>query len=452
MHLAVLYPFTQCFMSKIARRSFIGRTLKMGALLPVIGSPVKLLSADPDKVNYPATEIPDRILLTVTPNPAISITINWRTALTSEVNSVEYTVADAHPEFVAKAKTVNAVSKNFSFENIRFVNHRVILNDLQPDTLYAYRIGYGENRSEWFQFRTAKSQVDKAKLSFIYLGDAQVSIKPLWSRVIRKAYATLPDAQLIIHAGDLVNRANKDDEWGDWFAAGSYIHAGTPALMTPGNHEYTHDDGKPHLSVYWNEQFSLPTNGPDDELLKGSCYYTDIQGVRFISLNTQMIEEAPSDDCIQRQVSWLHNVLKQNRQQWTCVVMHHPMYSTKKGRDNKKSREYLKPIFDQYGVDIVLQGHDHAYARGMSKIGLTNGGPLATSHTVYVVSVSGSKMYETEPMDWADIIINHTQVYQTINIDGDTLQFKAFLATGEIADAFDLVKRKGKTNQLINKK
>ncbi|MDR6944230.1 metallophosphoesterase family protein [Mucilaginibacter pocheonensis] len=439
-------------MNKIARRSFIGRSLKMGALLPVIGSPVKLLSGEAETVNYTATEIPDRILLTVTENPAVSITINWRTALTSEVNSVEYTIADAHPEFVSKAKIVNAASKPFSFEEIRFINHRTTLTDLQPDTLYAYRVGYGESRSEWFQFRTAKANIDKAKLSFIYLGDAQVGIKPLWSRVIRKAYATAPDAQLMIHAGDLVNRANKDDEWGDWFAAGNYIHAGMPALMIPGNHEYTHDDGRPHLSVYWNEQFSLPNNGPDDELLKGSCYYTDIQGVRFIALNTQMIEEAPSDDCIKRQVDWLHKVLKQNHQQWTCVVMHHPLYSTKKGRDNKKAREHLKPVFDQYGVDIVLQGHDHAYARGMSKIDPANGDPQATFRTVYVVSVSGSKMYETEPMDWADIIINHTQVYQTINIDGGSLQFKAYLATGEIADAFDLVKRKGKANQLISKK
>lgn len=439
-------------MNKIARRSFIGRTLKIGALIPVIGSPVNLLSAENDNINYPATNTPDRILLTITENPAVSVTINWRTANTAGVNSVEYSVADAHPEFVAKAKTTNAVSKRFSFESIQFINHRVTLNDLQPDTLYAYRVGYGNNWSEWFQFRTAKANVDKAKLSFIYLGDAQVGIKPLWSRVIRKAYAALPDAQLVIHAGDLVNRANKDDEWGDWFAAGNYIHASAPALMTPGNHEYTHEDGKPHLSVYWNEQFSLPTNGPDDELLKGSCYYTDIQGVRLISLNTQMIEEAPSDDCIKRQADWLHKVLKQNRQQWVCVVLHHPMYSTKKGRDNKKAREHLKPIFDQYGVDIVLQGHDHAYARGMNKISLTNGDAHDTSHTAYVVSVSGSKMYETEPMDWADIIINHTQVYQTINIDGDTLQFKAYLATGEVADAFDLVKRIGKANQLINKK
>lgn len=419
-------------------------------MLPLIGSPAKLLANDTQ--NDLPNDIPDRVILTITPDPATSVTINWRTANTSEPTIVEYAIADAHPEFVSNVIRVNANAKPFSFEKISAINNRATINNLQPDTLYAYRIGKQNNWTEWFQFRTAQSNVARPKLSFIYLGDAQVGIKPLWSRVIRKAYSAMPNAQLVVHAGDLVNRANEDNEWADWFAAGGYIHASTPALMTPGNHEYTHEDGKPHLSVYWNEQFALPMNGPDDTLLKGSCYYADIQGVRMISLNTQMIEEAITDDCISRQVDWLHQVLTQNSQRWTCIVMHHPIYSTKKGRDNKKAREHLKPIFDQYGVDIVLQGHDHAYARGMTKVPLTQGVAGAHSGTVYVVSVSGSKMYETEPMEWADIIGSHLQVYQTIDIDDNLLSFKAYLATGELFDAFDLVKEKGKPNKLINKK
>ena len=303
------------------------------------------------------------------------------------------------------------------------------------------------------QFRTSEKNTPTAKLDFIYLGDAQVGIKPLWSRVVRKAYAAMPDAKLVIHAGDLVNRANKDDEWGDWFAAGGFVHATIPALMTPGNHEYTHEDGKPHLSLYWKTQFRLPSNGPEDELLAGSCYFSDIQGVRMISLNTQMIEEAINDDCIIHQVNWLHKVLKTNPQQWTCVVMHHPVFSTNDHRNNKMVKKHLKPIFDQYKVDIVLQGHDHAYARGMTKVPLTNGHAGSHSGTMYVVSVSGSKMYETNPMEWADTISSHVQLYHTVSINDKVLSFKAFLATGELLDAFDLVKQSGGTsNQLINRK
>lgn len=433
-------------MNKIARRSFLGNTLKMGALLPVLITPAKFLIDTNNE--YTPSALPDRIILTITPDPATSITVNWRTVSSSGDQLVEYAVADAHPEFAAKAMRMNAETKVFRFENISALNCRITLKDLKPGTLYAYRVGHENGWSEWMQFCTAK----KEALSFIYLGDAQVGIRPLWSRVIRKAYAAMPGAQLIIHAGDLVNRANQDDEWGDWFAAGGYIHGSMPALMTPGNHEYTHEDGKPHLSAYWNEQFSLPGNGPADELLKGSCYFTDIQDVRIISLNTQMIEEAITEDCIHHQVDWLHQTLKNNPQQWTCIVMHHPVYSTKKGRDNKKAREQLKPVFDQYRVDLVLQGHDHAYARGMEKIPLTHGGPGSRSGTMYVVSVSGSKMYETEPMEWADIIGSHLQLYHLINIENNRLSFRSYLATGELFDSFELVKEKGRPNQLITAK
>ncbi len=61
-------------------------------------------------------------------------------------------------------------------------------------------------------------------------------------------------------------------------------------------------------------------------------------------------------------------------------------------------------------------------------------------------------MYETEPMEWADTISADVQVYQTINIDNDVLSFKAYLVTGQLLDAFDLVKQEGMPNQLINRR
>ncbi|HMI05404.1 MAG TPA: metallophosphoesterase family protein [Pedobacter sp.] len=446
-------------MKHIARRKFLSSAIKVGALLPVFNAPVTLLAGqahenilDADLPGeYIPTALPDRIILTVTEKPATSITINWRTSDTTKDSMVEYLPADAHPKFTSAVNQLKALSRAFNFEKISAINHRVSINDLKPATQYMYRVGNTDNWSEWMQFRTADNTLKKPKLSFIYFGDAQQGIKPLWSRVIRKAYAAMPDAQLILHAGDLVNVANKDQDWGEWFAAGEFIHGTIPSVMTPGNHEYTHEDGKSHLSVYWKQQFLLPQNGPADELLENSSYYTDIQGVRIISLNTQMIEEAPAEACITRQREWLEALLKSNPQKWTCVVMHHPVYSTKKGRDNKKTRTHLKPLFDKYGVDLVLQGHDHAYARGMHKIALTGGGPGDRSGTMYVVSVSGSKMYETEPQSWADTISSHLQIYHLIDIDDQVLSFKAYLATGELLDAFDLIKQKGKPNKLANR-
>lgn len=438
-------------MKPIARRNFL---LKIGTVLPLISLPSTLFAATDEEntiQTYKPGLIPDRIILTVTEDPSTSVTLNWRTADTVPASYVEFSLDDANPAFVKKAMRLSATTRGFHFETIKANNHSIMLSNLSPGRLYTYRVGNENDWSEWMQFRTAAVNNGPAKISFIYLGDAQVGIRPLWSRVIRKAYTSNPDASLVIHAGDLVNRANKDNEWGDWFGAGAFIHSSIPALVTPGNHEYTHEDGKPHLSVYWKKQFQLPINGPQDPLLVGSCYFSDIQGVRFISLNTQMLEEAPGKDCIRNQVEWLHRVLKDNRQQWTCVVMHHPVFSTKKGRYNTQVRKYLKPIFEQYQVDLVMQGHDHAYARGMEKIELTKAGAGSHSGTMYIVSVAGSKMYGTEAMDWADVIVPNVQAYHHVSIENNTLSFNSYLSTGELFDSFDLVKRAGKTNQLINK-
>ena len=42
-------------------------------------------------------------------------------------------------------------------------------------------------------------------------------------------------------------------------------------------------------------------------------------------------------------------------------------------------------------------------------------------------------------------------MFQVINIDGDKLKYEAYTATGQLYDAFDLIKRYNKGNQLIDK-
>ena len=70
------------------------------------------------------------------------------------------------------------------------------------------------------------------------------------------------------------------------------------------------------------------------------------------------------------QYNWLVNELQNNTATWTIVAMHNPMYSVGKyGADETRNaislalRAQLQSIFAQYGVDIVLQGHDHAVSR-----------------------------------------------------------------------------------------
>ena len=58
-------------------------------------------------------------------------------------------------------------------------------------------------------------------------------------------------------------------------------------------------------------------------------------------------------------------------------------------------------------------------------------------------------MYEVTKGQYAKRFAENTQLYQIIDLDGNTLRFRAFTATGELYDEFKLQKREGQPNQLI---
>ncbi len=395
---------------------------------------------------YVPKPFPDRIILNATSDLSTSAAVNWRTTDTTAVSFIEIAPADADPRFVAKAQRFKAQSELLNVEDTPSAfYHSYELKGLQPDTKYAYRVGAGKYWSEWFHFTTAG--MDKEKLQFLYYGDVQVNMRSLWSRVAREAFKKAPDAKLAIYAGDLINRANRDVEWGEFFDAGGFIHAMIPNFPTPGNHDHYDNDQKENaISKFWRAQFNLPLNGPEG--LEETCYYADIQGVRFISLNSDQAEE--SDKFLRLQKDWMERVLADNPNKWTVVTFHHPIFSPKRTRDNKRMRDAFKPMFDKYKVDLVLQGHDHTYARGMDKIPMQG---KTKSGTMYVVSVSGPKMTDShvEKSDWMDRKAIYTQLFHVIEIDGDMLNFKTYTATGDVYDEFDLKKQKGSINRLINK-
>jgi 3',5'-cyclic AMP phosphodiesterase CpdA len=152
--------------------------------------------------------------------------------------------------------------------------------------------------------------------------------------------------------------------------------------------------------------------------------------------------------------------LAKNKSPWVVCTFHHPVFSTAKDRDNAVLRQTWKPILDTYRVDLVLQGHDHTYGRtGLETpsmlpetIGNVSSGENQvdrTTGTVYVVSVSGPKMYNLQPSNLMKRVAEDTQLYQIIHVDGDTLRYEAKTAAGNLYDAFTLRKQVGKINELI---
>lgn len=415
-------------------------------------------STFPFSWNKPTPQ-PDRVVLTFSGNPATQQSVTWRTDSSVKKAMAQISLAYEAPMLRKTADSLMARTEFFDGSKVRGAElvsnyHSVTFTNLLPDTLYAYRVGDGTYWSEWFQFRTAAAT--PKPFSFLYVGDAQNYVLELWSRLIRAGFKKDPDTRFIIHAGDLINNAHNDRQWHEWFSAQGWMAGMVASVPVTGNHEYSlhalSDTTNPltNLSVQWRPQFTLPENGIPQ--LPETNYTFDYQGVRFIVLN--------SNGMLAEQAVWLEKQLSDNPNTWTIVTQHHPIFSTAGERDNEKLRNLWKPLFDKYKVDLVLQGHDHTYARGQASSvpintpsGVNNRDP--NGGTIYVVSVSGGKMYDLKRDSWnkynalLERGAENTQLFQVIQVDGDKLTYKAYTTSGALYDAFEL--RKGNKKGSLNK-
>ncbi|MFE1956611.1 fibronectin type III domain-containing protein [Streptomyces sp. NPDC059479] len=413
----------------------------------VVGGPVAFGDDVPAPVKVPAAEIhkpsamPDRILLTPTTTPSTSQKVTWRADAAAPNAQAQFLEAPRALGQVAPAPgaltTVPAESTSSVNTSLGYAStyHTALLSGLKPATRYTYRVGDGTNWSAWTDFTTAAAELKP--FSFIYYGDAQNYIDSAVPRVFRQAFADRPEAKVIVNAGDLIDSANSEEQWGQWYKAGGFIDSQINNISVPGNHEYSNG-----LSSFWRPQFPYPDNGPGDAALKQTAYSVDYQGVRFIALDSN-VQSNPQ--LMASQTAWLEALLKDNPNKWTTVTFHHPVYSTTGTRNNPAVRDQWGPLFEKYGVDLVLQGHDHSYGRGNKT---ANRKSITTHNGVtYVVSVSGGKMYAlNDGANWtgngAEPVANseNTQLYQLIDVQNDQLRFEARYANGEHFDGFTILK------------
>lgn len=66
------------------------------------------------------------------------------------------------------------------------------------------------------------------------------------------------------------------------------------------------------------------------------------------------------------QYLWLESDLQNINEdiKFVIAIFHHPPFSTGSHTEDEKGlRQSIVPLFEQYGVDIVFNGHDHDYER-----------------------------------------------------------------------------------------
>ena len=387
---------------------------------------------------------PDRIILTFNGNPSTKRAVTWRTDSSVKKAEAQIAVAGINSDFVKEASTYTANTEEFdlglykSNKSLIVNYHSVVFENLKPNTLYAYRVGFAENWSEWIQFKTANDTYSPTQ--FVYFGDAQNDILNHWTRVIRMAYKTAPDASFVIHAGDLVDSAHKDNEWAQWFKAGGFIHSQWTAIPVVGNHEFQRFDGYEgtlprRLSIQWRPQFTLPVEENLDEKLHETVYSVEYQDILVLVLNsTGQLEE---------QTEYIREKLTNSDAKWKIVTNHHSVFSPAEGRDFEYARKVWKPLFEKYGVDLVLNGHDHTYARGHTPVKSQNVNESGIFKTLYVTSVSGPKQYKLDKDQIKNYEIDgyksdkmgeETQFFQVINIDSNKLTYSAYTTLGDLYD------------------
>lgn len=382
---------------------------------------------------FPAGPRPDQILLTWHGDPRNSVSVQWRS--NAPGGQVIYLPQDAvNPFFSRQPLTVPAVtirSTDAGLADYPFTYwHQARLVGLRPATEYVYVVGDPASGC-WSQprrFRTAPTA--KEPFSFIYMGDAQYGFSR-WGALLRAAYHNCPDAAFTLLAGDLVTRGNDRDDWDDFLVHGSEVFSQKPVVPAIGNHEYK--GGSPRMYL---DTFDLPVGGPAS-IGPEHCYAVNYGHALFLILDSN----AP----LEPQAAWMDQQLSASQARWKFVMFHHPPYSSKPERDNKELREAWVPVFDKHHVDIVFCGHDHAYMRTYPlKAGQRVSS--AAEGTIYMVSVSGTKMYDQADRDYMEVRFTGRMVYSRIDILPETdkaeerLSLKTFDLEGALCDEFTITK------------
>lgn len=116
---------------------------------------------------------------------------------------------------------------------------------------------------------------------------------------------------------------------------------------SPGNHDYNSPDAGPYYA-YFGDQAGVPGRG----------YYSyDLGAWHLISLNSNVAAEAGS-----AQEQWLRQDLTAHKVNCTLVYWHHPLFSSGKHGNNPRMRAIWQVLYE-FGVDVVINGHDHSYER-----------------------------------------------------------------------------------------
>jgi hypothetical protein len=270
-----------------------------------------------------------------------SATIYWKST-NKETGRVEYGPTAAYGA-LASGHT-KYVIENGSPQPTKGSVNQAHVNDLVPDMLYHYRIQLSSSASGKRTFRTAP-QDDNAAFTFLIYGDSRGN-PMVHGRVVSAAVATC-HAAFVLDTGDVVPSGSAGQSiWTkQFFKPADPLLRESWFVVTRGNHE----NANPLFLLYFEE-----TDGFQNE----GYYSFDWGPAHVVTLNTNGDYEAGSE-----KYQFHKRDLASTSRPFKVFFGHDPAYSSGSHGSTKKMQDYLQPLFEENGVQLVFAGHDHTYER-----------------------------------------------------------------------------------------
>ena len=262
-------------------------------------------------------------------------------------------------------------------------SHKAILYGLVPNQDYCYRLYVYNQAKDGVQapvegsFRTLFSP-ERKEVKFLALGNTGAPlptagedgiVPPDFAAEARRALAgqmLQHQADFFIHTGNITHSGLNADADREFFTPFKTVLANNPLLVALGPNEYgpdrTEKESKSFLRANYSNFHSMSW-GPGTPK-----YFTfDTANARFIFLDantTYGAVWAPSLEEDAAQIKWLKTALTSNVEgKWKIVVINAPLYSTGPVAPNNEAASKLIKLFEDYKVNLVLQGNSPNYER-----------------------------------------------------------------------------------------
>jgi hypothetical protein len=395
--------------------------------LLILSSVIFSLNVNAEKNDYLN---PKNIHITWENEPKSTIIVTWQTPFKLFYKpTVTYgkSINDYTNQLTGKSEI--CIAKN----EITLV-HNVELTDLDYNTNYHYKCG--DPNFGWssdYNFNTAPAS--NKEFTFVSYGDSRSGID---ERLRVKDAIKTTNPAFILHSGDLINYGGSYNQWDIFFENMQDLISNSPLMPSIGNHDLL-IPGK--ISPYFYKFFSLPNNERWYSFDYGNCH--------FVFLNSE--ERIMNIMSFSPQIRWLKNDLQEADENpeilWKFVVFHRPPYNSGTSHGNDTLiRKYWCPIFDEYNVDIVFNGHEHIYERTYPLLNneITDFNTQSYQNpdgTIYVITGGAGAPLYNPAGGWWTVTQNKSLHFCKINIKSDnSLEVEVLTEKLELIDEFIILK------------